>query len=171
MLITSSGPTYLYGVAAEHSSEYQYLLDGASDVTMLLTQSETPYWQEPPSAFAMKVRLSFACRRSFGTRFYASSSHEARASVFWGLNVRWCGMATCVQIHNSKAIRSYGAAYECWFHGREKALLEVVASEAFLYLPNQYNATHLLVGDKTIAMEDRYNVSGHFTQSFVADVP
>ena len=32
MLIQSSGPTYLYGVAAEHSAQYQYFLDGATDV-------------------------------------------------------------------------------------------------------------------------------------------
>ena len=38
------------------------------DVTMVLTQAESPYWQNPPTALAMKV-------------------------------------------HNSKNIRSYGAAY------------------------------------------------------------
>ena len=70
-LLQNTGETYLYGVAAEHSSEYQYFLDGASDITFVLSQSETPYWQNPPSALAMKI-------------------------------------------HNSKNIRSYGAAYECW---------------------------------------------------------
>jgi hypothetical protein len=54
----STGPTHLYGVAAEHSSEYQYFLNGASDVTMVLTQSETPYWQNPPKALAMKINNS-----------------------------------------------------------------------------------------------------------------
>ena len=126
----STGPTYLYGVAAEHSSDYQYFLDGAEDITMVMTQSETPYWQDPPSALAMKI-------------------------------------------HNSKNIRSYGAAYECWFHGVEKALLEVVASPAtYLYCPNQKNASLLLTGDHQVKASDpAYNVSGHFTQSFVAFLP
>jgi hypothetical protein len=96
---------------------------------MVLTQSETPYWQDPPTALAMKIS-------------------------------------------NSTKIRSYGAAYECWFHGIEKALLEVDSSEAYLYLPNQRNASLLLTGDHKIKASDpQYNVTGHFTQSFVADIP
>ena len=55
LLLQSNGPTWLYGVAAEHSSEYQYFLDGATDVTMVVTQSESPYWQDPPTALAMKI--------------------------------------------------------------------------------------------------------------------
>ena len=58
MLIQSSGPVTMMGVAAEHSSEYQYFLDGAIDVTMVLTQSETPYWQNPPTALALKMHNS-----------------------------------------------------------------------------------------------------------------
>jgi len=125
----STDDVTLPGVLAEHSSEYQYSLDGASDVTFVLSQSETPYWQDPPTALAMKI-------------------------------------------HNSKNIRSYGAAYENWFHGVESSLLEVTSSEAYLYLPNTKNATYILTGDKQIKASDpRYNVTGHFTQSFVADVP
>ena len=128
-LFQNTGETYLYGVAAEHSSDYQYSLDGASDVTFVLSQSETPYWQDPPTALAMKI-------------------------------------------HNSTNIRSYGAAYENWFHGVESSLLEVTSSEAYLYLPNTKNATYILTGDNQIKASDpRYNVTGHFTQSFVADVP
>jgi hypothetical protein len=58
---------------------------------MVLTQSETPYWQNPPTAFAMKI-------------------------------------------HNSKNIRLYGGAYECWFGAIQSSLMEVVSSEAFMYL-------------------------------------
>eukprot|EP01052_Picozoa_sp_SAG31_P000367 SAG31_NODE_11_length_38734_cov_21.263854_17_plen_155_part_00 len=126
----ASGSTSLYGVAAEHSSEYQYFLNGTSNVTMVLTQSETPYWQDPPKALALKI-------------------------------------------HNSQNILSYGGAYECWFHGVEHSLLEVTSSlETFLYLPNVAKSALLLSGDKTIKASDpTYNVSGHFTQSFVADIP
>ena len=45
-------------MASEHSAEYQYFLDGASDVTMVLTQSETPYWQDPPTAWMFDVKGS-----------------------------------------------------------------------------------------------------------------
>ena len=84
---------------------FRYFLDGASDITFVLSQSETPYWQNPPTAVAMKI-------------------------------------------HDSANIRSYGAAYECWFHGVEASLLEVVGSSStFLYLPNTKNASHILSGD------------------------
>lgn len=65
------------------------------------------------------------------------------------------------------------AANACRFHGIESSLLEVVASpETYLYLPNTRNASHILTGDKEVLASDpKYNVTGHFTQSFVADVP
>lgn len=70
MLIQSSGPVTMLGVAAEHSSDYQYFLDGASDVTMVLTQSETPYWQNPPTALALKMH------NSNNIRSYGAVSHQ-----------------------------------------------------------------------------------------------
>ena len=94
----------------------------------MLTQSETPYWQNPPTALAMKMR-------------------------------------------NAKGIRSYGAAYECWFMGVENSLMEVVSSEAYIYMPNVKNTSHLLTGDTTLAVSGPFNVSGHFTQSFAAFLP
>eukprot|EP01043_Picozoa_sp_COSAG02_P005865 COSAG02_NODE_162_length_32474_cov_13.222511_1_plen_149_part_00 len=111
-------------------AEFRYSLDGASDITFVLSQSETPYWQNPPTALAMKI-------------------------------------------HDSKNIRSYGAAYECWFHGIETSLLEVVGSPStFLYLPNTKNASHIVSGDtEVLAADPRYNITGHFTQSFVASIP
>jgi hypothetical protein len=33
----------------------RYFLEGAQDVTMVLSQSESPYWQNPPTALGLKV--------------------------------------------------------------------------------------------------------------------
>jgi glucan 1,3-beta-glucosidase len=58
LLIESSGPTYLYGTAVEHNSFYEYNISSASDVTMLLTQTEIPYWIEPVKAVPMVIQNS-----------------------------------------------------------------------------------------------------------------
>lgn len=130
MLIqNNTSPVWMYGVAAEHSSEYQYMLDGAHDVTMVTTQSETPYWQTPPSAVALTI---------------------TRSTNVW----------------------SYGSAFECWFNGIERTLLEVTNStNVYLYLPSTKNASYLLTGDRTVPASGPYAPKDHFTASFVADVP
>ena len=60
-------------MASEHSAEYQYFLDGASDVTMVLTQSETPYWQDPPTALALMVHNSQRIK-SYGGAYECASA-------------------------------------------------------------------------------------------------
>ena len=60
-----------------------------------------------------------------------------------------------------------------WFNAAESSLQEVEGgSDVYLYLPNTKNSTYLLTGDtKLNASNPAYNVTGHFTQSFVADLP
>lgn len=50
---------------------------------------------------------------------------------------------------------------ECWFNAVESSLLEVVASESYVFLPNVKNTTYILTGDVQIPANDsRYNVTG-----------
>ena len=83
-LIQSSGKVFMLGVAAEHSSEYQYFLEGAQDVTMVLTQSESPYWQNPPTALALKVHNSKNIR-SYGGAYGARDNSSSIICSFIGV--------------------------------------------------------------------------------------
>lgn len=48
----------LYGVAFEHSSMYQFNITGSNGVTIIGAQTETPYWQVPPSAPGISITSS-----------------------------------------------------------------------------------------------------------------
>lgn len=51
MLVEAAqGPLFLYGVAAEHSQQYQFKFTGAANVVQLIAQTETPYNQMPTTA-------------------------------------------------------------------------------------------------------------------------
>ncbi|KAJ7261315.1 exo-beta-1,3-glucanase [Mycena haematopus] len=50
ILSESAGPVWMIGTAAEHSSLYQYSLQGAQNHYMGLIQTETPYYQPSPAA-------------------------------------------------------------------------------------------------------------------------
>jgi len=69
MLVSSEGPTWMYGLAFEHSAQYQFALHGAQDVTMVVTQTETPYWQNGPTAWGLSIRDSQRIH-SFGSGHY-----------------------------------------------------------------------------------------------------
>jgi len=56
--IESSGPTYLYGTAAEHSTLYQYNFTGASNIYTVLTQTEIPYWVDPVKSLPLTIHDS-----------------------------------------------------------------------------------------------------------------
>eukprot|EP01064_Diplonema_japonicum_P036859 TRINITY_DN8453_c0_g2_i2.p1 TRINITY_DN8453_c0_g2~~TRINITY_DN8453_c0_g2_i2.p1 ORF type:complete len:665 (+),score=169.02 TRINITY_DN8453_c0_g2_i2:393-2387(+) len=51
-------PLYLVGAAFEHCYEFQFLIHGASNVFMAIPQTETPYWQVPPTAYGITVENS-----------------------------------------------------------------------------------------------------------------
>jgi len=49
----AGAPIYLYGVAAEHSALYQFNFTNVAALTALVLQTETPYWQQPQSAWSV----------------------------------------------------------------------------------------------------------------------
>jgi hypothetical protein len=57
-LCEGEGPTMMFGTAFEHSSEYQYSLNACKNLIMILTQTETPYWQNPPTAWGISITNS-----------------------------------------------------------------------------------------------------------------
>lgn len=48
----------LYGVAFEHSSQYQFNISDSSRVTIVGAQTESPYWQAPPTAWGISITNS-----------------------------------------------------------------------------------------------------------------
>ena len=53
----------------------------------------------------------------------------------------------------------------------ERSLVEIIASEAYIYMPNVKNSSYLMTGDTTVNVSGPYNVTGHFTQSYAAFLP
>lgn len=51
----ATGGFMCVGCASEHSALYQYNITGSDNVTMLFLQTESPYWQDPPTAWAIAV--------------------------------------------------------------------------------------------------------------------
>jgi glucan 1,3-beta-glucosidase len=67
--VRSQGATYFYGTAAEHSYLSQYNFSGASNVTAIVMQTESPYWQSPPTALALNLQ-NVDNMHIYGTGFY-----------------------------------------------------------------------------------------------------
>jgi glucan 1,3-beta-glucosidase len=72
LLIENNAPgaVYLIGTASEHAWNYQYNLSGASDVYIVMAQTETNYNQYPQSGWALTVSNSNNIY-VYGTGFYA----------------------------------------------------------------------------------------------------
>ncbi|KAF2749511.1 glycoside hydrolase family 55 protein [Sporormia fimetaria CBS 119925] len=60
MLVESQGPVWLWGTASEHSVLSQYHFQGAKDIYIGATQTETPYFQpNPPATVPFKVNEKY----------------------------------------------------------------------------------------------------------------
>eukprot|EP01061_Rhynchopus_euleeides_P019102 TRINITY_DN3142_c0_g1_i1.p1 TRINITY_DN3142_c0_g1~~TRINITY_DN3142_c0_g1_i1.p1 ORF type:complete len:686 (+),score=302.58 TRINITY_DN3142_c0_g1_i1:96-2060(+) len=55
---SQSSALTLVGTAFEHSDEYQYYVRNASNVALVLPQTESPYWQVPPVSKALHIEGS-----------------------------------------------------------------------------------------------------------------
>ena len=65
----ATGGSVLYGVAMEHSAEYQFNVSHSPGVLMAIAQTESPYWQVPVTAWALTVDASDGLRL-YGTGNY-----------------------------------------------------------------------------------------------------
>lgn len=54
----NAAPIWWYASASEHSISEQYFLNGAQDVTMVMGQTESPYWPTLPQAPGLRVQNS-----------------------------------------------------------------------------------------------------------------
>ncbi|KAA0154150.1 hypothetical protein FNF29_02770 [Cafeteria roenbergensis] len=61
----------LYGTAVEHNIAYNYNFSGASDVVTAMMQTETPYWQQPQSAWGLTVEGGTERLTSYASGFYS----------------------------------------------------------------------------------------------------
>ena len=58
LVSTSTNPTWFVGVAIEHHSLANFEFTNAAHQTMLMAQTETPYWQDPPSSWMFNIEHS-----------------------------------------------------------------------------------------------------------------
>lgn len=68
-LISSTQPTWWYSTAAEHSANYQFNFSNAQHATVAVAQTETPYWQIPPTAWALTIEGG-SHNQIYGTGMY-----------------------------------------------------------------------------------------------------
>jgi glucan 1,3-beta-glucosidase len=78
---TSSGRgnLFMYGTAFEHSYLHQYSFTYAQNTIMMMSQTETPYWQSPPSAWGASF-TGCTDMLSYGSGYY-NWFHGTQASV------------------------------------------------------------------------------------------
>ena len=58
LVMASTEPSYLVGVAIEHHFESNFNLTHAARATLIMAQTETPYWQIPPTSWMLNIEHS-----------------------------------------------------------------------------------------------------------------
>jgi len=122
-VVASTQPSWWYGTAAEHSYRAQYNLTGAAQVTTVVTQTESPYWQQPPSAWAM-LAANATGLQLYGAGFY-NWFNGNQSALFSVTNVSDSN-AFAINTHGAEIvleqaggegpnIPAYAAPYENWF--------------------------------------------------------
>jgi hypothetical protein len=120
MLFENEMPTYLYGVAAEHSALYQFNFSGAQNVTVVVAQTESPYWQVPVSALAMTVEGGTSGMQIYGTG--ASRGRGKRA----GRHSEGANTLTRPHSHtHAPPTDTTRAGFYNWFNGNQSTVVTI----------------------------------------------
>jgi hypothetical protein len=119
-LIESQAPSTWIGTAAEHSFLYQYNISGATNVTLVLTQTESPYEQVPVTAWAVTIQDStwiswtggmaynwFNGNQTYLVSVNTTASLDAYLINVHGTNTVWTG--------DVGTIPAYSPVEEEWF--------------------------------------------------------
>lgn len=75
LMSESTQPTWFVGVAVEHHSSANFNFTNAAKQTLLMAQTETPYWQDPPTAKMINIQNSqdMAIYGAVGENWYHGS--------------------------------------------------------------------------------------------------
>ncbi len=92
----AQGPLLLYGVAAEHSVEYQFNFTGAANVVQVTLQIETAYWLSPQTGWGLTIENAAGSHVMYGGGAYS-----------WGKQFGNGVAQTIVQVVNSPAVALY----------------------------------------------------------------
>lgn len=120
VVVVSQAPSYWYGTASEHSYLSQYNFTGASNVTAVITQTESPYWQVPPTAWAMWLQ-DVTDSTLYGSGWY-NWFNGNQTALFSVTNVSNTN-AYCINVHGTEnvmvgdmgTIPAYSPVEEEWF--------------------------------------------------------
>jgi hypothetical protein len=113
--ITSQGPVWLWGTAAEHSTLYQYHFYNAENIFAATLQTETPYYQPNPLAPAP---FTGAYSLPDDPTFTYCSANDIACAYAWGL-----------EIIGSSNLMLYGAGFYSWFQWYSQACLSIEACQ------------------------------------------
>ncbi|KAJ5639538.1 uncharacterized protein N7484_007400 [Penicillium longicatenatum] len=109
ILIESSGPTWLYGTASEHSVLYQYQISNAENLVMGMLQTEAPYFQPSPKAPAPVTVGLFPNDPTFADCAESSLT---------------CAVAWAVRVIDSSTIYMLGSGIYSWFSSYSQDCLD-----------------------------------------------
>ncbi|EDQ88634.1 uncharacterized protein MONBRDRAFT_32819 [Monosiga brevicollis MX1] len=70
LLLEGAQDLTMYGTAVEHNAQYNYNITDSSHVVAVVTQTETPYWQGPPTSWALTIGNSKNISM-YGTGYYS----------------------------------------------------------------------------------------------------
>lgn len=122
----ATGPVYLYGVAAEHSYEAQYSFSnvngakGVPAITMIVGQTESPYWQSPPTAWGLNAVNASLSVYGIGSYNWFNGIQQSLLNVtdspnFYGYSMNTYGCQTVlvgdVTIANSTSTKDWFTIY------------------------------------------------------------
>ena len=114
----STGPSWLYATAMEHSVQWNYNFSQASDITTIITQTESPYWQNPVTCWAMNLE-SVSGLQMYGSGWY-NWFQGNQTALFRAVNTT--GNCFCLNVHGTNMfvvgdvnIKAYTPIEEEWF--------------------------------------------------------
>lgn len=166
VLIQSTGPTWLWGTASEHSLIYNYQFDGAQALYSGLMQSETPYMQPyPPAPQPLHFNAEY---------------HDPQFSICRGSSSRYCQEAWGLRIVNSRNVIIYSTGLYSFFQDYQQTcditrncqdnMIHIQNSQVDMYAVNTFAAVNMIVDDNmgTIRNADNLNwfcatISYYFT--------
>lgn len=112
ILVESSGPTWFYGTASEHSIIYQYNFNGANNIFAGMIQTESPYYQDTATSLSPGP-WGFSGAALPTDPFFLDGT-------CWG-DAETCDFAWAVVVNSTNNLTIAGAGLYSWFDNYDQS--------------------------------------------------
>ncbi|KAJ3160264.1 hypothetical protein HK101_000933 [Irineochytrium annulatum] len=123
MITSRSGPVWLLGTAAEHSTLYQYQIADASNVFASMIQTETPYYQ---GGLGPRAVEPFAPNAKFADPTFVQCGGVGASAA------ADCAMSWALRIVRSTGVMVYGAGLYSFFKNHDGGCVEGYCQNAMV---------------------------------------